>query len=128
MAPDRRDGTTLQGLGKRHGAQTILVGALDISDIRPNLSIANTLRSGSLTANVDATLTVDLVETETGASIWSASARTSRTIGQISMFDGKHFKFDAEDPEQAYGELIDALVGQVTSDFQASWVRRPIAQ
>ena len=73
-------------------------------------------------------LTVDLIETATGASIWSASARATRTIGQITMFDPKHFAFDADNPDEAYGPLIDALVAQVASDFQASWVREPIAR
>lgn len=125
---EQRDGNSMQAVGKRHGAQTVLIGTLEVSDVRPNVSIANTLKSGSLTANVDMTLTVDLVETETGASIWSASASASRTIGHISVFNGKHFTFDAEDPDQAYGPLIDALVSQVTSDFQARWVRQPIVR
>ena len=125
---DRRDSNAFRELGKSHGAQTVLVGSLDVSDIRPNLSISNTLKSGTLTANVAATLTVDLIETETGASIWSASARATKTIGQISVFGGKQFTFDAEDPEQAYGPLIDTLVSNVTSDFQATWMREPIAR
>ena len=130
VEPDtaQRNQAAFKQLGQRYDARTILVGSLEVSDIRPNLSIANTLRSGSLTANVDATLTVDLIESSTGASIWSASARTTRTVGHINVFDGKHFTFDAEDPEQAYGELIDTLVARVTSDFRSTYVRRPIAR
>ena len=121
-----RNTAALTQLAKSHGAQTILVGSLKVSDVRPNLNISNTLRSGSLTANVDATLTVDLIESATGASIWSASARATRTIGHISVLNGKHFTFDAEDPEQAYGDLIDALVTQATSDFRGTYVREAI--
>jgi len=127
-ASDRRDSKAFRELGESHGAQTVLVGSLDVSDIRPNLSLSNTLKSGTLTANVAATLTVDLIETETGASIWSASSRATKTIGHISVFGGKQFTFDAEDPEQAYGPLIDALVSHVTADFQATWLREPIAR
>jgi len=130
VEPDtaQRNQAVFKRLGQTHDARTILVGSLEVSDIRPNLSIANTLRSGTLTANVDATLTVDLIESSTGASIWSASARTTRTVGHISVFDGKHFTFDAENPEQAYGELIDTLVARVTSDFRSTRVRQPIAR
>ena len=125
---EQRNHTVFKELGQRYDARTILVGSLEVSDIRPELSISKTLLSGSLTANVDATLTVDLIESVTGASIWSASARTTRTVGHISVFNGKNFTFDAEDPEQAYGDLIDALVTQVTSDFRATWVREPIVR
>ncbi len=121
-----REGTALKELAQRHGARTVLVGSLDVSDIRPNLSISKTLRSGTLTANVNAILTVDLIESATGASIWSTSARATRTVGHVSVFNGKEFTFDAADPEQAYGELIDALVTMATSDFRATWVREPI--
>jgi hypothetical protein len=121
-----RDITALKELAQRHGARTVLVGSLDVSDIRPNLSISKTLRSGTLTANVNAILTVDLIESATGASIWSTSARATRTVGHVSVFNGKDFTFDATDPEQAYGELIDALVTMATSDFRATWVREPI--
>ena len=123
---DRRDGRAMQALGRSYGARSVLVGSIAVSDIRPNLNIASSFRSGRLSATVDATLSVDLVETETGASIWSASSRASRTIGQVSLFDGKNFTFDAEDPEQAYGPLIDALVSEVAMDFQATTVRQRI--
>ena len=32
---------------------------------------------------------------------------------------------DAEDPEQAYGGLVNHLVGQVTRDFRVTWATRP---
>jgi hypothetical protein len=82
---DQRNPTAYRELGEQSGASTIFVGSLEVSDIRPNLSIAHTLKSGQLTANVDAMLTVELIETATGASIWSSSARATRTIGQITM-------------------------------------------
>jgi len=104
--------------------QTIFMGELSVSDVRPNFSIETVLRSGDITAQVDATLTVQLVETSTGASLWSASARAAKSLGHISVFRGREFVFDAEDPEAAYGVLVDALVEQVTTDFRATWVRR----
>ena len=125
---EQRNSAVFKELGQRYDARTILVGSLEVSDIRPELSISKTLLSGSLTANVDATLTVDLIESATGASIWSASARTTTTVGHISVFNGKEFAFDAEDPEQAYGDLIDTLVMRVTSDFRSRRVRQPIAR
>lgn len=128
LVAEERSPAVYRELGRRSGARTLFVGSVEVSDIRPNLSISRVLESGSLTANVDATLKVDLIETESGASIWSTSSRATRTIGHVTVFGGKRFAFDAEDPEQAYGALIDALVAQVVSDFQARWVRQPIAR
>lgn len=113
-----------KAVGEEHGVQTIFLGELSVSDIKPSFNVEAVLRSGEITAQVDATLTVQLVETATGASLWSASARAAKNLGHISVFRGREFTFDAEDPEAAYGVLVDALVEQVTSDFRSTWVRR----
>jgi hypothetical protein len=63
---------------------------------------------------------VQLLETSTGASIWSSSAQVRQNVGHISVSDGRNF--DASDPESAYGGLVDTLVEQVTRDFRGTWV------
>jgi hypothetical protein len=37
------------------------------------------------------------------------------------VFGGGDFAFDADDPERAYGSLVDALVAHVTRDFRSTW-------
>jgi hypothetical protein len=113
-----------KALGKEHDVRTVLIGELTVSDVRPNISISAALESGSLTAQVDATLAVRLVETASGASIWSRSASATYSVGHVSVFGGGEIAFDATDPERAYGGLVDTLVQQVTRDFQVSWVRQ----
>jgi hypothetical protein len=96
-------------------------GTLTISKVKPAVSVAGMFRSGQVTANVDAVLEVQMIETETGASIWSRSASATRTLGGVSVFGGNNYAFDAADPDAAYGEMVDSLVSQVVSDFQGSW-------
>jgi hypothetical protein len=115
---------TFKALGQEHEVRTILIGELTVSDVRPDIRISSALESGSLTAQVDATLAVRLVETSSGASIWSRSASATYSVGHVSLFGGGEIAFDASDPERAYGGLVDTLVQQVTRDFQASWVRQ----
>ena len=115
---------TFKALGRAHGVRTILTGELTVSRIRPDLKLARGLRSGSLSAQVEATLAVQLIEASTGASIWSTSASATTTVGHVSVFKGGDFVFDADDPEKAYGPLVNILVGQVTQDFRVRWERR----
>ena len=124
VSTSRWDTETFKALGLTHGVRTILTGKLTVSDVRPDVQLAPSLRSGNLSGLVDATLDVELIETSTGASIWSTSARATHSVGQISVFGGKDFVFDAADPERVYGGLIDTLVEQVTRDFRVSWERR----
>jgi hypothetical protein len=121
----RMNTKALQALGVKHGVQTIITGELVVSEVKPDVTI-HSLSSGSVTGKVDATLAVDLIETETGASIWSSSARSTRSVGHITVFQGGDFVFDSEDPEGAYGDLVDSLVTQVTRDFRVSYERRRV--
>jgi hypothetical protein len=110
-----------RAVGHKHGVQTMFQGKLTVSGVRPSVQISALFRSGQVTAQVDATLEVEMIEVETGASIWSRSASATRTVGQVSVFGGKDFVFDADDPERAYGDLVDFLVARVAADLQGSW-------
>lgn len=120
----RLDETAFRKLGESRELKTLLVGELTISDVRPNISISPGFESASITGEVDATLSVEMVETATGASLWSASASQTETVGHISVLGGRNFVFDAPDPERAYGKLVNSLVAVVARDFQVSWVRQ----
>jgi hypothetical protein len=123
-APTRWTPETYRALGRENGVQTILTGQLKVSSVRPSIQVSALLRSGHVSAQVDATLEVQMIETATGASIWNGSGSATRTLGNVGVFGGKEFAFDADDPERAYGDLVDALVEQVTRDFRATWERR----
>ena len=110
-----------KAIGRKHGVHTLFYGTLTLSKVRPTVQISALLNSGQVTANVEATLEVQMIEVETGASIWSRSASSTRTLGQVSVFGGRDYVFDAVDPEAAYGDLVDSLVAQVAQDFQGSW-------
>lgn len=111
-----------QAIGREHGLKSMFQGTLTLSKVQPNVQISSLLRSGQVTATVSATLEVQMVEVESGASIWSRSASATRTLGSVSVLGGHDYVFDAADPEAAYGELVDALVAQVAQDLQGSWV------
>jgi hypothetical protein len=110
-----------QAIGRKHGVQTMFQGKLTVSSVRPSVQVSTLFRSGAVSAQVEAELEVQLIETATGASIWSRSATTTGTLGQVNVLGGKDFAFNAADPESAYGELVDSLVSQVARDLQGSW-------
>ena len=121
---DRLDAEAVIALGRKHGLKTIVTGDLAVSNVRPDLRIDAALRSGSVTAQVDASLEVQMFEAESGAALWNRSARATHSVGQVRIWGGKEVAFDARNPEEAYGGLVDDLVAQVSRPFQVSWVRR----
>jgi hypothetical protein len=115
---------TFQAIGREMNVQTILIGELKISEAKPHVRIGSALRSGSVNAEIDVVLEVQLIETATGASLWSRTAQARKSIGYLSVGKGRPVVFDVEDPERAYGDLVEGLVAQVTRDFHVSWERR----
>jgi hypothetical protein len=110
-----------RAIGRKNGVKSLFRGTLTVSKVRPSVQLSALFRSGQVTATVDATLEVEMIEAETGASIWSRSASATRSMGQVSVYGGHEFAFDAADPDAAYGDLVDALVSQAARDFQGYW-------
>jgi hypothetical protein len=120
----RLDRNAYQAMGQAHEISTVFTGELVISGIRPAIQITSNLANMGVAADVDATLTVQMIETASGASIWSRSASVTKRVGQVSVLGARDVIFDAENPERAYGELVDALVGAVTGEFRVTWERQ----
>ncbi len=119
-APGPVDAAMARQLGQQHGVRTVLVGHLVISDVKPRVSIF-----GGLSASAEATLSLStrLLTAESGATVWSRSSQIRETLGFVSLSDGVAV-FDAQDPAEAYGEVVNQLVWNVTQDFRATWTRR----
>lgn len=124
IGSSRLDQAAFKALGQKYQVSTIITGELLVSDVRPDITITPGGGFMNFGAEVDASLSAQMVETATGASIWSSSANATKSVGNVSVFGGKDFSFDAEDPEKAYGKLIDALVEEITKDFRVTWERR----
>ncbi len=118
------DQKAFQDIGEKYGVKTIFVGNLNVSDIRPDLDIGLALKHMSITGEIDVELDVQMIETITGASLWNGSASATKNIGGLGIIDRKNFVFNAEDPDRAYGELVDVLVDYLSRDFRVRWVRQ----
>jgi hypothetical protein len=114
------DPAAYRDLGERYNLRTIVRGRLDVSNIKPSVQIGN-LRNMGVEASVDATLTAQMIETATGASVWNTTNQATRTVGFVQILDRGGVAFDADDPERAYGKLVDALVSEASAAFRVTW-------
>ncbi len=108
----------LAELGRRSGIDVLLLGTLDISNVKPRLDVATILSTLSVSAVVDAGLSARLIDLRDGTTLWTGSARKHETVANVTVGRGGDIFFDAGDPEQAYGPLIRDLVLATTRDFQ----------
>ena len=109
---------TIQAIGQKYNVDAVITGDLHISDIKPRISISSIITSLSASAEVEAMMTVKLLETHDGAMVWTRSVKEKRDVAHVSVFSGGSAYFDASDPEQAYGELAEALIKNVTKGFK----------
>jgi hypothetical protein len=112
----------IQRIGDAYRVPAVFVGHLKVSDVKPRGSL-----SGLSLPRVEATVTVDLtvrlLSTESGGTLWSNRARASDVVGQVGLAGGEIY-FSAEDPGEAYGRLVDGLIYTVTDDLRPHWVKQ----
>jgi hypothetical protein len=109
----------IQIIGDTYKVEAIIMGNLHVSEIKPKIDLSSiVVKALNVKADVDASLSVKLIETKNSATIWTNIAEDKRTVAQVSVFSSKDISFDAENPDEAYGELAQSLIQQVTEDLK----------
>lgn len=111
-----------QRIGAEHEVPAVFVGHLIVSDVKPSGALPP-FGGPQIRATVSVELTVRLLSTATGGTLWSRSARATETVGEIGLVNGRPY-FGAEDPDEAYGRLVELLVDDVTLDLRPHRVRQ----
>jgi hypothetical protein len=106
-----------RAIADRYKVKTVLTGELKVSSPRSSCNVGPGLDFASFETKVSARLIARLVEAGTGATVWSNSGSDERTVAGVSKF-GDSFSFNAEDPDEAYGDLARTLCRRVTRDFR----------
>jgi hypothetical protein len=110
-----------QALGREKNVPAVFVGSLKVSGVKPNGRID---ASGvNVRAAVAAELTVRLLSTRTGGTVWRANAAANETVGRIAVSD-RLPSIAVRDQDEAYGEVVRELVTDVTRDLRPTWVKQ----
>lgn len=111
----------LRAIGQKNGVDVILYGVLDAKEVRPKLSVGTGLESLSARAEIEGSLIAKMIDTRTGATLWSCSASDRRTLAALSVSGGGVTGAGANHPDEARSELFRSLVVRATSDFRPTW-------
>ncbi|HET9464288.1 MAG TPA: hypothetical protein VFO71_02060 [Gemmatimonadales bacterium] len=115
------DAALAQALGRDRNVPAVFVGHLKVSGIKPR---GNLSASGmNVRAAVSAELTVRLLSTKTGGTVWRSSAAAQGTVGRLAL-SGALPTVAMRDKEEAYGEVVSQLVTNVTRDLRPTWVKQ----
>jgi hypothetical protein len=116
------DGAALaQAVGRNKAVPAVFVGQLTVSNVKPRGRVST--KGVDVRGSVAAQLTVRLLSTSTGATVWRSSATASRTVGNVRLTDHNP-SIAMRDPDEAYGEVVRDLVTTVTRDLRPTWVKQ----
>ena len=119
------DADALTKIGEKYGVTAIFLGDIVYSDPKTSVKISDlTKLEGGVRAEIRADISSRLVETRTGASVWSSSAWVRRQIGRLNV-SAERGVSGATSTSNPREEMMPALVYQLTHDFRPSSVRQP---
>lgn len=119
------DAEALTKIGEKYGVGAIFLGDIVYSDPRTSVKISDLTKfEGGVRAEIRADISSRLVETRTGASVWSSSAWVRRQIGRLNV-SAERGVSGATSTSNPREEMMPALVYQLTHDFRPSSVRQP---
>jgi len=119
------DVDALRRIGEKYGVAAIFLGDIVYSEPRTDVKVTDlTKLEGGMRTEIKGDISSRLVETRTGASVWSNSAWARRQIGRLSVSaeQGVSAGVSKSNPRE---EMVPALVYQLTHDFRPSSVRQP---
>ena len=118
------DFEAIQAIGERYGVDAVFTGRMEITDVKPNVRVAPSLGSLSARVETEAFLSARLIETASGATLWTNSARDRATVAHLELLSSRPASFGAGDPNDAQRRLVQSLVMRITEDFRAHYERR----
>ena len=120
---DKVDSEAIQAIGRKFDVDAVIIGNLEVSEVKPRIGVTQVLSSVDVQADVEAALTTRLMDVGSGATVWTRSARSKETVANVGLSRGG-ISIGASDPEAAYGSLIQNVVHLVTEDFRSYWVKQ----
>jgi hypothetical protein len=121
LNPDADAAAIAKLLGKDKDVPAVFVGSLKVSGIKPKGHIG--VSGMNVRAAVSAELTVRLLSTRTGGTVWRSSSAANGTVGRLALND-RLPSIAMRDKEEAYGEVVGQLVTDVTRDLRPTWVKQ----
>jgi hypothetical protein len=121
------DSAAIEKIGKKYNISALFIGDLVYSDVKNDVNLQDLAAfKASVSATLNATLSVKLIETEGGATIWSDSTSWKRKLGGVSVSQNAGISVGNRGYKDAYKKLVPDMVYDVTRDLRGRYVRKPV--
>jgi hypothetical protein len=126
MGGKQFDVETIKKIGEKYGVTAIFLGELTYSEPKTDININDLAKlDGGVRTEVRGDISSRLVQTGTGASVWSSSAWAKRQVRRLSVSaeQGVSGGMSNENPRE---EMVPALIYHLTQDFRPTTVRQRV--
>jgi hypothetical protein len=118
------DPDAVRAIGERRRVEVVVVGHVTEKTSQPKVAVDTVWNRISAGADLQGDLEVRMLETGSGATVWSTTAHAQVPIGQIELGTTGVSGLRASPLEEARRALVQDLVWQATSDLRSHWVQR----
>jgi len=112
------DYESVKAIGEQYSVSSVFYGEIKVSDVKPQVSISALIKSLRVRASFNLAMTARLLSTDTGATLWTDSAYRKGTLAYLNITEDRIPYFDIRDQDDAYKELIENLILDLTIDFR----------
>lgn len=120
------DAEAIRKIGAKYAVQAVFVGDLVYSEPKVEANVLDPVRmQGAFKAEMKGDISSKLVETKSGASVWSSSAWAKRQLGslRVSADTGVSGRMSSSNPRQ---EMIPDMVHHLTHAFRPTSSRQRV--
>jgi hypothetical protein len=114
------DQEAMGAIGEYFGVASFFHGKIKISDVKPDVDITALIKSLSVRASFNISMTARLFSTETGATLWTDSVFRKESLVNMSLGQDQIPYFDVKDQDETYRLLVEQMVHELTRDFRPS--------
>jgi len=117
---------TIQSIGRKYNVDALILGHLEVSEIKPKINIYAAAKTLNAKAYIEAALRTRIFETDSGATFWTRANSAKTHVAKIYLTEEGAFSFGVSDPREKYGKLVPHLVYANTSDFRSQYEYRTV--
>lgn len=110
-----------RALGERYRLDAVFMGALTLDEAKPQVMFGQGFASMRARIDVTGQLLAKLLETNSGALVWSRSSSGKANVASLGLPAAGLPSFGAKDPADARAGLVQSLVGELRYDFYSTW-------
>ena len=110
---------TIKSIGKMYNVDAVILGHLQVSEIKPNIKVFAAAKALNARAYIEAALRTRILETDSGVTLWTRATTGKTQVARINLMEGGPISFGVSDPKEKYGKLVPELVYVNTTDFRS---------